>query len=158
VVNADPGTHSGRKNMANNFYAALGWSQARIDSHIKAIDCSQSVQIVEIPKEAILSQWQGPNGNQGNYFAESDIDPSKLGISPFVADQFDLNTKIPKINIKYTCSEPVLALKSTANPMVDIWSESIAGPEGENSFVMVKEVETEGGANQYFIPNNSSFL
>ncbi len=159
VISPDPKNEAERKKMAEDFYKDLGWSDEKVASHIKGIDFSQPVEIVELPKDTALSQWQHPESTWvGNYFAKKGTDPSTLGINPEAANKFKVGEGIPKIESDFVASDSVVALKSTASNAVDTWSMNIQGPEVPNSFVLVgEEHQTKGGGTQYFVPDKNKF-
>jgi hypothetical protein len=147
---ADPGNPALREKLAREFYEKLGWPKHKIDNHIKGIDFTKPVEIVEIQPGTKLSQWQAPGKRKGEYFTEKGTPPSKVGTSPNA--RIENNELVKKIETEYVFDKPNDALKSTAAPITDRWSENIKGPKSSNSFEIVKPVDTEGGGVQYFIP------
>lgn len=156
---ADPILPKARKELAEKFYQDTGFSDDAISNHLKGIDFTHPVEVVEIPKGKILTQHQAPESEWiGNYFAEKGTAPSKLGINPNAADKFDINGSVPKVETDYIATEPVKALKSTSSPALDNWSMDIKGPKEKNSFILKgNSYQTQGGATQYFIPRKEIF-
>ena len=129
---------------AQDFYAAQGWPQSRIDSHMAGIDFNQPVSVQTLPEGTQLSQWQVPGGPQGNYFAPAEATPSQLGISPVGYDP--QVGAVSKVQADYVSTEPTQALSSQAAPVNDTWSNPYA------------TAVTPGGGQQYFVPNNGAFI
>jgi hypothetical protein len=58
-----------RQTVARDFYrTTTGWSDTKIASHLRGIDFSQPVNIVDIPAGTSLTQFNLP-GRVGNYYA-----------------------------------------------------------------------------------------
>ncbi len=135
--------YGANQNIAQSFYADQGWPQSRIDSHLAGIDFNQPVQVLTLPENTQLSQWQVPGGNQGNYFAPGSATPDSLGISPVGSDS--AGNAVPKVQTDYVSTQPTQALSSRAAAVNDTWSTPGT------------PVQTSGGGQQYFVPNTSVF-
>jgi len=124
-----------RKVLAESFYRAQGFLEHRIASHLRGIDFEQAVEVTNLPKGKIVSQYQSPNGPQGNYYSAPGASPSSLGISPTALDP-TTNKVVLKSLVNYVVKEDVPILKSTAAPIKDTWS--IPG----------QSIQTDGGGKQ----------
>lgn len=120
-----------RQTVARDFYrATTGWSDSRIASHLRGIDFSQPVKIVDIPTGTSLTQFNLP-GRVGNYYAPAGTPANTLGIYTSGL-----------IESSHTFGAPARALQSTAKSIIDDWSMSAVG----------WKIETGGGGTQYFVP------
>lgn len=133
-----------RRSTAQGFYKELGWPQARIDAHMKGIDFSKPVRVVDLDPAADYGQWQVPGGSKGNYFAPSTESPGRLGISSVGHDP--ASGAVSKTQTIYRLSEPTRALESRAAAIEDSWSNPYATGI------------TQGGGTQYFVHNPSVFV
>jgi RHS repeat-associated protein len=121
-----------RQTVARDFYrATTGWGDTRIASHMRGIDFSQPVNIVNIPAGTSLTQFNLP-GRVGNYYAPVGTPANSLGI---YTSGFVENTHV--------FGSPTRALQSTAASVVDDWSMRGSG----------WRIQTEGGGTQFFVPN-----
>ncbi len=134
---------SQRLALAQDFYAQQGWPQARIDSHLKGIDFSRPVAVVDIPEHTPLGQWQVPGGPKGNYFAPLQETPGKLGISSVGHDP--TRGAVSKAQTTYISNSRVPALRSHAASILDDWSSPYAA------------AQTKGGGTQFFVPDPGKF-
>ena len=141
---SDVAAANANRATAQDFYAAQGWPQERIDSHMAGIDLAKPVTSTTLPTGTQLSQWQVPGGPQGNYFAPPATQPGELGISPVGYDP--ALGAVSKVQTNYVSTEPTQALSSTAAPVNDTWSNPYS------------TAETSGGGQQYFVPSKSSFV
>ena len=139
----DEATIAARRATAQNFYARQGWPQAKIDSHMRGIDFNQPVEVVPLDSGTTVGQWQTPGGAKGNYFSSSDETPSRLGISTVGHDP-NIGA-ISKVQTMYVSDAQTQALKTTAAPMRDDWSNPYS------------VAQTSGGGTQFFVPDNSVF-
>ncbi len=140
---ARPALVAARRATAQAFYEKQGWPQARIDSHLKGIDFNKPVRVTTIPANKTLGQWQVPGGPKGNYFAPLEETPSRLGISPVGHDP--AIGAVSKVQTQYVNPAPVQALSSRAASIEDSWSNPYS------------TAETQGGGQQYFVPDPGSF-
>lgn len=146
-----------RKRFAREFYRSKGWTDdVKINSHIKGIDFTKPIEVIEIPPPNEIYQYQrwvkNENGEMvlkgGKYYTlDKNATPSELGISP-TCEVMDNNNRSTgeikervQVTINLTGRPPVQAISSTAKPLHDRWSFESTG----------EEVETTGGANQLFI-------
>jgi uncharacterized Zn-binding protein involved in type VI secretion len=165
IETPDTGTEETRRRMALAFYTDYTdpqWEQTKIKEHLEGIDFTKPVEIVKIPKGTPLSQWQAPEilgeSNKGNYFAAKGISPIQLGTNPESADRFHADKQVNKVEKDYVAQSDLFALRSSAAGVKDIWSENIKGPDYENSFLIKgREVQTEGGSVQFFVPEKDIF-
>lgn len=125
-----PETIASRQETARNFYKDTGWSDAKIKQHMAGIDFTKPVDVVTLSKGTAVEQWIHPKYGLGNYFADPSTPASKLGI-----------WQGERVQTPLTMTQDVPALKSTAEPVIDTWSD--AGPP-------VVPHATEGGGTQYF--------
>lgn len=141
-----PKTTFGKIRLAYEYYKSLGWAKEKIRSHMDGIDFSKPVELVELPKGKLLSQYQAPNGKKGNYFAEPNAKASELGINP-KAELLD-GTIVDKTKTIYQTNDNVIVLRSTAKSGIkDNWSVPSQPP-----------YETTGGGTQYFTQDNTIFV
>jgi len=134
-----------RKQTARDFYRKQGWPEGRIDDHMAGIDFTKPIEVVTLKKDIILSQWQSPGAPKGNYFAPKGETPTKLGISPVGHNRATGNAE-SKIEKFYKLDENTEALSSKAASIEDDWSSSYA------------TAITEGGGQQYFVPDVDKFI
>jgi RHS repeat-associated protein len=121
-----------RQTVARDFYrASTGWDDTRIASHLRGIDFSQPVGVVNIQAGTSLTQYNLP-GRVGNYFAPAGTPANSLGI---------YTSGLVESSHTFGASTP--ALRSTAASVIDDWSMSGAG----------WRIETGGGGTQFFAPN-----
>jgi len=121
-----------RQTVARDFYrATTGWNDTKIASHLRGIDFSQPVNIVDIPAGASLTQFNLP-GRVGNYYAPVGTSANTLGIYTSGLTESS-----------HVFGSPTRALQSTAASVVDDWSMSGAG----------WRIQTDGGGTQFFVPN-----
>lgn len=125
---------SWRQNVANNYYAEAGWSEARIRHHLQGIDFSRSVGTTFIPQGQKVVQYQLPGMSPGNYFAPVGTPANRLGI--YTSGRFG------RI---FSATENTTVLRSTAASMVDDFS------------VSGWKIQLNGGGTQYFSPNPNIF-
>ncbi len=129
----DTARETQRQVIARDFYrSTTGWDDARIAAHLRGIDFSQPVSVVNIPPGTSLVQFNLP-GRTGNYFAPVGTPANKLGIYTSGL-----------IESRYTFEASTPALRSTAASVVDDWS--MGGAEWQ--------IQTSGGETQYFIPKH----
>ncbi|WP_442678084.1 polymorphic toxin type 46 domain-containing protein [Sphingomonas sp. ASY06-1R] len=131
------------RTTAQNYYAEQGWPQARIDSHLKGIDFTRPVKVVDLPAGTEMSQWQVPGGPKGNYFSGAQTKPAELGISPVGHDP--AIGAVSKVQTDYVSTRPTSALRSTAAAVDDTWSSPYA------------TAQTPGGGRQFFVPDQAAF-
>ncbi len=157
------GVRNERKRIAHDFYKKqTGWADDKIEGHMSGIDFTKPVKVDTLPplgqKEITVYQYRtiDPKTGQyagGNYITTNpNAKAGELGIS----DTFSMNVKkadvdqpqqlgLPFPKEKYTgkVTEPVPCLQSTAKRIDDTWS------------MTGQSVPTGGGAEQFFVPNNS---
>ncbi|RMX06946.1 hypothetical protein EBQ34_15025 [Vandammella animalimorsus] len=136
-----------RKEIARDFYSRSGMPEYKIDGHLAGIDFKKPVDVVELKKGTVLTQYQVPGSDQGNYYSLA-IDratPGSLGISPQAMERTSglIVDKVPNF---YIVDNPTEALRSTAASIQDTWS--IPG----------RSIATQGGATQFYIPNKTRIL
>jgi hypothetical protein len=133
----DPSLNSGQGGKRNPTA-----SEAR--AQLRGIDYSKPVSMGPPPKTPpTLEQWQGPSGRQGQFYAEPGTAPGPLGIHDKAADTDGVVS--PKVVKTYEMNQDEQPyLKSTAGPIKDTWSV-----EGHSYYA-------EGGADQYYVPNDTS--
>jgi hypothetical protein len=133
----DPSLNSGQGGKRNPTA-----SEAR--AQLRGIDYSKPVSMGPPPKTPpTLEQWQGPSGRQGQFYAEPGTAPGPLGIHDKAAnDKGVVSPKVPKTYNMNQDSPPYM--QSTAAPIKDTWSVP-----GQKHYA-------EGGATQYYVPNQSS--
>ncbi|MCC5846438.1 MAG: hypothetical protein JJU05_19480, partial [Verrucomicrobia bacterium] len=118
-----------RQWTARSFYENTGWSNQRINSHIRGIDFTRPVSVATIrPGEIYVNHTAG---GLGNYFAEIGTPVNTLGINP-----------AGRVPVQYSPRINTSALRSTAASVLDTWS------------VPSQPFEATGGGIQFFIPNN----
>jgi hypothetical protein len=117
------------RKTAHDFYKAAGWDDARMQAHFRGIDFNKPVDIITIPQNTALVQYQIPVAPVGNYFAPVGTPGSQLGIYT--------GGRIPTL---YTTTKDITVLRTTAAKAVDNWS------------VPGWNVLTDGGGTQYFLP------
>lgn len=141
-----------RAKVARAFYAQHGVKYVRpkgekpmpiaeIRSHIKGIDFSKPVSFgppPDLPSD--LHQWQRAGWDQGQYYAHEDAEPTHLGIHHSANDKHGApEVKKVKSHYKMVIDGPYLT--STAAPYRD--KHSLKG----------QTRMTEGGAQQFYVPN-----
>ncbi|WP_299180620.1 glycohydrolase toxin TNT-related protein [uncultured Chryseobacterium sp.] len=140
-----PETKFGKIRMAYEYYKQLGWDNSRIQSHLDGIDFTKPVELIELPKNKITSQYQAPGGKKGNYFAEPDAKATELGINPYAETSSGI---VEKTKALYTTDQSIIVLKSTARSGInDTWSVPSQKP-----------YKTKGEGIQYFTIDNSVFI
>jgi len=129
-------TTATRQAIAYNFYKSAGWSDAKILNHLQGIDFTQPVDVISIPQDTRVVQYQIPGAPVGNYFAPVGTPANTLGIytSGLVGNV-------------YTATEPITVLRSTSASITDTWSMQRAG----------WQIQTQGGSIQFFAPNQGGF-
>ena len=138
--------HSRREKAATFMQSVFGEgseAEKAIASHLNGIDFSKNLEVVTIPKGTIFVRFENNNARgtpTGNYFAESNANPMRLGIAG-EANEGKERT-IPDF---FQSTRDVLALKSTA---ADIESWYREGKSGELLY---------GGETQYFVTEPSAF-
>ncbi len=132
-----------RKKLATDFYEKQGMPKSKIEGHTAGIDFNKPVEVIELPKDKVLHQYQVPNGPQGNYYTEPGVKPSSVGISSKAKDWNTGEIVERQVNT-YKATNNVKVLQSSAKNIDDTWS--IPG----------KTIPTDGGGAQYFTMNNSS--
>ena len=132
-----------RKKLATDFYEKQGMPKSKIEGHTAGIDFNKPVEVIELPKDKVLHQYQVPNGPQGNYYTEPGVKPSSVGISSKAKDWNTGEIVERQVNT-YKATDNVKVLQSSAKNIDDTWS--IPG----------KTIPTDGGGAQYFTMNNSS--
>jgi hypothetical protein len=134
-----------RTKTAYDFYKEAGFSEDKINRHMKGIKFTKDVEVIEIKKNQQVAQWEHPIYGKGDYYSEiPPAKPTKLGISSKVREK--ITGELIKRNLKYyRVIKDTTALKSTAEGVVDDWSDSI------------KPIKTKGGAVQLFSPDKSAF-
>ena len=120
-----------QQTVARDFYrATTGLNDTRIASHLRGIDFSQPVNIVDNPAGTALTQFNLP-GRVGNYYAPPGTPANTLGIYTSGL-----------VESSHTFGAPTRALQSTAASVIDDWSMSGAG----------WRIQAGGGGAQYFVP------
>src|SRR5215469_4404990 len=120
-----------RQLVARTFYteSCPSMTPAQVESHVRCIDFSQPVQIVQIPPPDALLRWGSP-GSKGQYYTDDPTaKPTDLGV-PDTAGALKRET--------HAVGVPMTCLKSTAAGVKADWVE--------------RPVQTAGGKTQYFIP------
>jgi hypothetical protein len=110
--------------------------------HPSGIDFNKPVEVVELPKDKVLHQYQVPNGSQGSYYTEPGVKPSSVGISSKAKDWNTGEIVDRQVN-SYKTNDKVEVLQSSAVKIDDTWS--IPG----------KAIPTDGGGTQYFTMDGS---
>ncbi|MEE9336737.1 MAG: polymorphic toxin type 46 domain-containing protein [Methylococcaceae bacterium] len=131
-----------RKKLSSDFYEQQGMPKAKIEGHTAGIDFNKPVEVVELPKDKVLHQYQVPDGPQGNYYTEPGVKPSSVGISSKAKDWKTGEIVERQVN-PYKTNDKVKVLQSSAEKIDDTWS--IPG----------KTVPTDGGGTQYFTMDGS---
>jgi len=133
---AQPGSSpeqiAAREKVVRNFYEGKpGLGADRASQDLKGIDLTKPVEVVDIPPPPTMTQYvRKATGKPGNFF-----DP--LGNQP--GTQLGLNDD-PAIRVAKTFKTPKgQALKSTAAPIVDDWTNK------------AKPVKTAGGGTQMVV-------
>ena len=144
-----------RQSVAQNFMRDMGWSDSRIEGHLKGIDFNQPVDLVELQAGQKLQQWQLPDRPTGHYFTDLGIPAEALGINPA--------GRVANVHV----APHDVVLRSTAAPIVDTWTvpgqpfaakgggvqyfTARPGDYGRVGGATVREVRSEsaGGTNQY---------
>ncbi len=148
-----------RRQAAYDFYEKNNpkMSPDDIKSHLNGIDFSKPVEIVKVspagsgPKGNELYQYTKVNTEgktlRGKYYTDNpNATPSELGVS----DKYSVNDAnwqktdqvrpVTQEKITFEETNPVEGLRSTSAPIKDNWS------------LKNQDVQTEGGANQIYIP------
>jgi hypothetical protein len=129
-------TPQARLEIAKAFYDQTGWSEEKIENHLRGIDFNQPVEVVTLKPGDVVKQWVDPKSGIGNYF-DADAQPEELGLYP-------TNT-VPRELKTFVVTKETKVLKSTAAGIRIDWVKG-APP------VFVK-----GGAQQYFaLPKDGS--
>lgn len=115
-----------RQSVAQNFMRDMGWSDSRIEGHLKGIDFNQPVDLVELQAGQKLQQWQLPDRPTGHYFTDLGTPPEMLGINPA--------GRVANVHV----APRDVVLRSTAAPIVDTWT------------VPGQAFAAKGGGVQYF--------
>jgi hypothetical protein len=124
-----------RRETAYNYYRfEAGWHPSRISSHMKGIDFTKPVSIVDLPVGTRMVQFAVPGTKTGNYFAETGTAAAELGIN--------LAGRIPML---MHAPFGARALQSTACEIDDTWT------------VPGTVFHASGGGIQYFVPNQNLF-
>jgi uncharacterized Zn-binding protein involved in type VI secretion len=139
------GIQSGRRATAQSFYEKQGMPAKDIPDHLSGIDFARPVKVVTIKQNTALDQMQVPGGRQGNYYTPPGTPATKVGISPKGTD-YATGAVVDKVPTRYTATQDVPALRSTAAPVKDTWS------------VKGSPFQTEGGGTQYFTMDKGSFV
>ena len=121
-----------RQATARAFYESAGWSEKRIAGHLDGIDFSKSVEVITLPRGTLIDQFHEPGKRVGNYF-------SPIG-TPVESRGMDITGRV---NGLFEVRQEVQVLRSTASNMPD-WKGS------GKTF--------NGGATQYFAPNQTSIV
>jgi hypothetical protein len=123
---------------------------SEIAAQMQGHDFTQPVKVGPPPPcPKTLYQWQRPNGNKGQYFAEESSPPERLGIAAENGTrQPDGTLKLePKVQRPYEMQsgedvpidEQAPYLESKAAPTTDIWSiegEDVPTPGGDSQYVV----------------------
>ena len=140
-----------RKKLAAGFYRASypKYSGDRIYSHLNGIDFDESVEEVEIPPRTTLEQYAYPvdppkEPSLGNYFAPPGATPDELGLNPEGLNKDSGNVEPKPLLVVQSPATPTPALKSTAGPIVDDWSDP------NNPYA------ASGGAEQFNVPDKEA--
>ncbi len=139
-----PAQVSARKKIAFEFYNDQGMPKHKIEGHLSVINFAEPVEIVTLPKGKNVTQYQVPNGPQGNYYANPGTPPDKLGISDKAKD-WGTGEIVTKEANSYETNGQVTVLKSTASKIDDTWS--IPG----------STISTSGGDTQFFTMSSKMF-
>ena len=108
--------------------------------YLKGVDASYLCEEVTLAKGTTLYQFRAPGTPTGLFFAESPLaEPKYLGISD-VRQNNEEDGPVKRKLIKFTVTDDVTIMKSTASGATDTWS------------VRGEEKQTVGGDIQYFIP------
>lgn len=147
------GIRNERRNVARKFYEDnTNWSSEKIESHLQGIDYTNPVIVDKLPppgkKQITVYQYRNISDEgkylQGNYYTTNpNATPSELGI----ADTYSLNKgtlPFPKEKFSGQVSEELPCLRSTSKRIDDTWS------------MHGQSIPTKGGAEQIFIPNQTS--
>ena len=161
---AEPNLADGNDDLRCAARAAVAWNfyldhhgshkPSALESHIRCIDITQPVQVVQIPPTngGTVYQRGVPGGRVGEYFAlDPNIPPDALGVSELVYPRVDgaLQPQPVPRNARimtFPDDAPALALQSTAAPANDSWSM----PASKTT--ELREVPCTGGATQLMIP------
>lgn len=139
--------------VAFQFYAAHASGPikpSQILSHVKGIDLSRPVEIVQIADQT-LYQHTIPGAGLGQYFApDATTTPEQLGVSSSAYPLVDGQPKPPPVTRQVRPvafgQPPALALKSTAASIVDDWSHK------EKGKAPARTIYCPGGGTQLMIP------
>lgn len=118
-------------------------SKKEIPSHVSAAETDKRVAFTKIKKGTRLFQFVRPGGWIGDYYAGLEtITASELGASPQVTDPDDDTRVVDRIHIELIAiaDGALQAGVTTAKPVMDSWS------------IKGQEVDTCGGAEQYYFP------
>lgn len=119
-----------RQTLARNFYRAeSGWADSRIAGHMKGIDFNHPVDVVQIPRGAMMNQHGFPGDPKGNYFALPGTPAKGLGIYPH-----------GRLERFYEATADFKALRSIAADVTDTWS------------IPNWAIDVPGGNTQFFVP------
>ena len=110
-----------KRQLARDFYLKQGYNPKRIDSHLAGIDFNQPVEVITLPKDTRVVQWQAAGGPQGNYYALPGTSPQQLGISPSALNPAS-GQIVDKVATTYVTNSEVEVLQSTAAAVNDTWS------------------------------------
>ena len=133
-----------RKNYARKFYEHNTNKNAmEIESHLSGIDFNKPVRATQLPppgqKQVTVYQYRSPS-KQGNYYTlDPKAKPTDLGIS----DVYGPNLE-PKVKYSGVLEQETPCLQSTARGINDTWS------------VPGQQIQTKGGATQYFVPKDNA--
>ncbi|HFB65139.1 MAG TPA: hypothetical protein ENJ60_06320 [Aeromonadales bacterium] len=134
--------NAARKKIASAYYEKQRMPKAKIEGHMMGIDFNKPVEVVVLPKDKLLYQYQVPNGPQGYYYTEPGVKPSSVGISSKAKDWNTGKIVKKQVNV-YKTIDKIEVLQSSAAKIDDTWS--IPG----------ETISTDGGGIQYFIMDSS---
>lgn len=125
-----------RRSTAIEFYSRNGIQAEDTLAHMRGIDFTQPVEIINLVKGTPVVQYMLPNRTTGNYFAPLGTSGSQLGIYT--------SGRTPTT---FFASQNTNVLRSTTSAMVDDYSMAEYG----------WKIETQGGGTQYFSPSKSAW-
>lgn len=133
-----------RRNYAREFYKQnTKKNPMEIESHLSGIDFTKPVKVTKLPppgqKQVTVYQYRSPS-KAGNYYTlDPKAKPTELGI----ADVYGPNLE-PKVKYSGVLDQDTPCLQSTARGINDSWS------------VPGQQIQTKGGATQYFVPKDNA--
>jgi len=149
VIAAKDGDHplqlAARRTIAEDFYKenCPDMSPAKIRDHLRGIDFTKPVKVVQVPPPDQFYRWGRP-GSKGQYFTDDkSARPTDLGVPdpvPVTGPDGKV-TKVPLVKTPVSPAGPMKCLNSTAAPIRVDWVDP--------------PVQTKGGKPQYFIRQNA---